>query len=155
MSNKRRMRNAAGMTLVEMLVALVILSLGMYANLRMLTESIASLNTAGQQQRAASAIRDLAEIARGIPGETLRGDIRVTGASCTSNVFDPEELFGHVFHSWSTALARTLPGGQGQLQIVERSGIDLLQLSVSWEAPGNEVLRRVAYIPLPAGTDGR
>ncbi|MDP7093668.1 MAG: type II secretion system protein, partial [Gammaproteobacteria bacterium] len=60
MSNKRRMRNAAGMTLVEMLVALVILSLGMYANLRMLTESIASLNTAGQQQRAASAIRDLA-----------------------------------------------------------------------------------------------
>ena len=145
----------AGTTLVEMLVALVILSLGMYANLRMLTQSISTLNLAGQQQQAAAAIRNLAEIIQGLPKEIPGHQPTATNISCTGDACEPEELFAWFFQSWSTKLARKLPDGQGHLQVVQRNGTDVLQLRVRWLGAGNEMLQRAAYIPLPAGADRR
>lgn len=148
-SHYSRMKRSAGTTLLEMLITLLILSVGMFAISRMLTQSIALLNNGLQQQRAALAINNLAEILQGVPEDVLRTRPAAANHSCAgTHPCSPHEFFAHSVYRWTTLLARNLPAGQGELQIIETDEQDMLQLSVTWRSGNNQLGRRESVVPI-------
>lgn len=99
----------------------------MYANLRMLSQSISALNGAAQEQRALSQVRNLAEL------------IRATSAEKNTDAYQ----------AWADELARQLPGGIGQQKSIEIDGAEFLQLSVVWQGEANSPMQRDSYIASP------
>ncbi|MCB1874431.1 MAG: type IV pilus modification protein PilV [Chromatiales bacterium] len=109
-----------GFSLLEVLIAIVIVSLGLLGNAAIHLRGLKDGNAAFQQNQAANLAHEMADRLRanlqgvrdgeyddlsGIP----EGDV----SNCANTVCSPAELAQYDLSQWNNALAATLPVGQG------------------------------------------
>ena len=125
-THARRLR-AGGFTLVEVLVTMVILSVGLLG--------VAALHTASLRNNLDSALRSQASALASDIADRMRGNrsVALTGAydiaiGSTRTVVAGSPLADKDLNAWKTELARALPGGDGS---IVRTG-DVFTITVQW-----------------------
>ncbi len=123
-----------GFTLIEVMVAVLVLSIGLLGIASLQATSLRNNNDASMQTRASYMASDMADRMRAnaasvnaYPAATLAtpavGDC--TTASCT-----PTQMVDNDVAEWNQQLAQTLPAGQGT---VTSPGAGLFTITVLWD----------------------
>ena len=117
---------ADGFSLIELMVALVVVSLGIGGILMAQARGIASVGSASWRLQAAMQAEQLLDLARANPTESYVIDEATTPDAATTAARD--------LAAWKTRLARALPDGNGQVSSVvsadATTGRNLEQLTV-------------------------
>lgn len=134
---------AAGFTLVESLVALLVLSVGMLGIAVVHGHALAASRTAIHRSLAVSLAADMADQIRanaralaayeGEPAD-LRCDqpTRAAGISCS-----PEQMAAYELFVWDSLLAQALPGGHGSIEVDAAVTPPACRISVTWHDPAS------------------
>lgn len=132
-----------GFTLVESLVALVVLSIGMLGIAGLYLESVRSGRTSILRSQAVGLASDLADRIRANRAGALEYDDDESGAgaivaACAPGGVgcSPEEMAGHDKALWLAALAAALPNGDGTVDIDVATRPDTYVITVTWTEPG-------------------
>ncbi len=148
-SHDFRAARQSGVTLVETLVAMVVVSIGMLGIAGMYVEGLRSSRVSASRQAAVSLASDLADRMRANPtaGLAYQGDAEnqdcVNGAeNCT-----PEELAADDLSWWLANLQTQLPDGEGTVDVVEAAGADVRTYTIllTWAESGNASEDRSQY----------
>lgn len=100
-----------GMTLLEVLVTLLVLSVGLLSLAALQTRALRLAEMAGMQDRATQLVRDIGERMRGNPAGVARGEYRLARGQ------SPAGITGRAFadlRAWTGELAG-LPAGSGEI----------------------------------------
>lgn len=142
-SSPPRLRRARGFTLVEALVAMVVLSIGMLGIAGLYLESLRSGRVTILRSQAVTAASDLADRIRanreGAPtyaddvsgAGAISADCEDGGAGC-----DPDEMASHDKAEWLADLAAALPAGTGTVVIDDATAPDTYTITITWVEPG-------------------
>ncbi|MDX1587851.1 MAG: type IV pilus modification protein PilV [Oleiphilaceae bacterium] len=120
-------RRQGGISLIEVLVSVLLLSVGILgvASLQMYALKVNS--EANLQSQASLQVKDLIERVRLNPDD--RAQFEVTSTSCREGSTPSGEGFAHSqLVQWCESVARTLPGGQGQVAVTNGS----VDVEVTW-----------------------
>lgn len=142
---RRRTCHQQGFTLVEVLIALVVLAIGMLGIAALYIEGLRASRTALARSEAVVLATDLADRIRTNPegGSAYAGaaagapnaNCLPGGAGCT-----PQELAAHDLRVWLDALAAGLPAGTGTVNFLDVSPTDGIpaayDITVSWTEAG-------------------
>ncbi len=118
----------AGFTMVEVLVALVVLSIGLLGIAALLLKSMQSGRTAAYRTQAVNLTADLADRIRmnrtaGGAYGTLFADVEVEVPACdTTGGCSDADLAATDLSRWKGTLAQWLPGGEGQVIVTPPVG---------------------------------
>jgi len=116
-------KNETGFTMVEVLVALVVLTIGLLGIAALLLSSLQSGRTAIYRTQAVNLTADLADRIRAnrlgqAAYGTAFGDVEVEVAACfTTGGCAEGDLASSDLARWKAALAQLLPNGQGQVVV--------------------------------------
>ena len=147
MSTARALRrpSQAGFTMVEVLVALVVLAIGLLGIAGLLLKSLQSGRTATYRTQAINLAADLADRIRmnrtaTVGYGTLFEDVEVEVPACdtTGGCMDAE-LAATDLSRWKATLALLLPNGQGQVVVTPPLGTgepDNYVITVRWTEAG-------------------
>lgn len=120
----------SGFTMVEVLVALVVLAIGLLGIAALYLNSLQSGRTAIYRTEAVNLAADLADrirmnrTAQAAYG-TLFADAEAPVAACaTTGGCTDGELASTDLAAWKADIARRLPGGQGQVTVTAPVGVD-------------------------------
>lgn len=137
-------RRQAGFTMVESLVALVVLSIGMLGIAALYLDSLRAGRTAIYRTQAVNLAADLADRVRAnrvaVGGYNI--DVGEDGAlepSCyTTAGCTAGELAGTDLAAWKAQLAQQLPGGDGSIAVVAGAGGEPSRyvVTVTWTEVG-------------------
>jgi type IV pilus assembly protein PilV len=133
---------AAGFSLVEALVALVVLSIGMLGIAALHVEGLRSARTALTRTTAVALASDIADRIRANRAAKTEYDAAVTsddtdancqpnGAGCT-----PAELAHHDKALWLDSIEKALPGGTGTIDCDDTNVPATYTITVSWSEVG-------------------
>jgi type IV pilus assembly protein PilV len=133
---------AAGFSLVEALVALVVLSIGMLGIAALHVEGLRSARTALTRTAAVALASDIADRIRANRDAKTEYDVIVTsadtdakcepkGAGCT-----PAELAHHDKALWLGAIETALPGGTGTIDCDDAEVPATYTITISWSEVG-------------------
>lgn len=146
-------RLSIGMSLVEMLVTLLVLTTGLLAINAFLAHSIATLTELVWQQRALRLVADAGEWLQLIPAEHL-------GASTTAaisdrcdvdDLCDPDRLYAVMARDWQAEAAAQLPGGTAGLDSPAGSDSVHATITLQWQSPRDAEITLLAYPPVAIG----
>jgi len=133
------LKNNRGFTLVEVLVAVVILSIGLLAVAGMQTTSLRGGNNALYRSQAVLGAEDILDRMRANRAAALNGayDIALTASAPTS----PATLANEDLAEWKNTLAINLPSGDGSVDVAagEATVVVEWQDSYGGAAEGNQV----------------
>ena len=142
----RKHRRMSGITMVESLVALVIISVGMLGIAGMYLASLQAQRSANMRMQAINMTSDMADHIRANwagrsfykAAATDKGEQKDCGsASCT-----PEEIAKNDIFVWKHAISEALPANaNGQLKFTDnaRPEPDVCEVLVTWREPGADV----------------
>lgn len=127
---------SSGFSLIEVLISIVILSIGLLGTAGLMGASLRNTNTAYYRSQATVLADDILDRMRANLPEARVGQYDVTpGPSCAATSamaqFDCQE--------WSAALAEALPGGVGTVD-VESTGV--VTITIEWENGENSFSTR-------------
>lgn len=133
-------RLTAGFTIIEVLVALVVLSVGMLGIAGLYVVTLQSGGTAIYRTQAVNLAADMADRIR---ANRTAGAAYAAGASgalaCTgAGAVDclPADLAGDDVLQWNTELAASLPDGQGDIAVAGAAAPFTYTITVTWSEPG-------------------
>ena len=110
------LKTQSGSTLVEVLIALLVMSIGMLATASMFTGSIATLGNLVYQQRAIRLASDIGEPLTNLPQELLRDPPSPEEGECDSGqVCTPTQWLAYNLYSWQQRADDYLPNGTVQV----------------------------------------
>lgn len=142
-------RNARGFTLIEVLISLIIMSVGMLG--------IAGLYVHSMQAGRTSVLRHNAVILAGDIADRIRANPRAGGAyglagannNCVAAGIDCTigEMAAHDIFLWDQQAAATLPNGQVNVVFDNAVVPPTYQITITWTEPG-EVLNYTITIPV-------
>lgn len=119
-----------GTTLIEVLITLVVLSIGLLGMAGLQTLSIKTNNSAYYRSQATFLAYDITERMRANRDVAIAGGYAVDfPKSSTSNNTDKGELVERDLAQWLNSLAATLPDGTGK---IERNG-NLVTVIIRWD----------------------
>ena len=106
---------AAGFTLIEVLIALIVLVLGVLGAAAMTLNSMKDTKQSGLQSQATALAYELGELMRANPGQetSFTNGTQATVASCWTTGCTPAEMASNDYYEWYTKLSGTggLPNG--------------------------------------------
>ncbi|MGH8242989.1 MAG: type IV pilus modification protein PilV [Steroidobacteraceae bacterium] len=121
-------RGQSGFTMVETLVALVVLTIGLLGIAALLLKSLQAGRTATYRTQAVNLAADLADrirmnrTAQAAYGTQFDDVAAEVGACFTTGGCDDGDLAASDLSRWKDQLAQRLPGGQGQVAVVAPVG---------------------------------
>ncbi len=129
-----------GLTLVETLVALVVLSVGLLGVAALQIQGISVGRTANYRTHAANLAADMAERIRSNPLglDAYAGAGSDNGcAATTAMAFDcsPDQLAAHDLFLWDRTIRDDLPEGDWNIQVDSGTAPATYRLEVSWAEP--------------------
>lgn len=136
-------RHSRAFTLVEVMVAVVVLAVGLLGMASLMVTSMQSTQSAYSRSQASLLVSDLLERMRG--NKNSSGDSQAVGTndyvttltsgstcpvaqSCTN--CSPEEQAAQDMHTWCTDLKAGLPGGGA---VITRSGDSQYRIEINWQ----------------------
>jgi type IV pilus assembly protein PilV len=141
----KRLNRQSGFTMVEVLVALVVLAIGLLGIAALYLNSLQSGRTAIYRTEAVNLAADLADrirmnrTAQAAYG-TLYADVENPVAACaTTGGCTDAELASTDLAAWKADIAQQLPGGQGQVTVTAPFGVDepaTYVVSIQWSEVG-------------------
>jgi type II secretory pathway pseudopilin PulG len=137
-----------GTTLTEVLVVTVVLNLGTLLVGGMLVESIDVLGATRQQQQAARLAADLGDLLRHLSACTDIATVTPADQDCSNNVCDPQQILAHSLQRWQQRSGRLLPGGRGELELIEQDGLPVAVISLAWQQRGSDTARYSTVVAL-------
>ena len=139
----RRRHSARGFTLIEVLVAVVVISIGLLGVARLLLAAVKANDSAYFRSQAADlaySILDAMRANRGYamtsPGYTvaLGQDETSPGFTCDASVCTPTQLAQYNLYKWKQQLAAALPSGDGAISFnPNSSGLPTATITVQWD----------------------
>jgi type IV pilus assembly protein PilV len=148
----RGARRPSGFSLVEVLVALVVLAVGLLGTAALLLDSMSSSRNALERTHAVTLATDLAERIR---ANRDAGNAYDTRDGTVAPALDPaceradsgcsrEAMAGHDLRRWLDAIEAQLPRGVGAVEVAPRAGGGLgYTITVAWAQSGSA--RPAAY----------
>ncbi|MBM4195901.1 MAG: type IV pilus modification protein PilV [Gammaproteobacteria bacterium] len=135
-----------GVTLVESLVALVVVSVGMLGVAAMYVDGLRASRTSTFRQAAVTLASDLADRIRLNPaaGVAYAGDDEINDCVNGDEDCSPEELAADDLAWWRAEVGRLLPGGDAEID-VDAGAVPEVQsysIALSWVEPGATDLSR-------------
>jgi type IV pilus assembly protein PilV len=135
----------SGFTLVEVLIALVILSIGMLGIAALLLNSLQSSRTALLRSQAVVLASDLAERIRSNRSAGTVYDTSVTPApalvpACESTGSDcsAADMASNDLKRWQNAVSAALPGGAGNVVVQQiTTTVNRYTIAISWVQSGD------------------
>lgn len=135
-----------GFTLVEVLVALVVLAVGLLGIAVLIVGGLRGSRLALERTQAANLVGDMLERIRanaaagnaydtvdGTPDPRLEPACERGDGGC-----EPAVMAGHDLARWLDAVARSLPGGTGTVDVVPlTAALHRYAITVGWSEPGD------------------
>jgi type IV pilus assembly protein PilV len=151
-------RNQTGFTLIESLVALLVLSVGMLGIAVLYVESLSAGRTASYRSQAVNLAADMADRIR----TNRRAQAAYAGGAANNgcdpngglpaNNCTPAQMAAHDLFRWNQALANLLPGGNGNVQFNNGTLPPTYTITVSWtEVTEPAPLAYTMVIQVPLG----
>jgi type IV pilus assembly protein PilV len=142
-------REAVGFTLVEVLIALVIMSVGMLGIAGLYVHSMQAGRTSMFRHHAITLAGDVADRIRANPRAGAVYALAGNNNNCVAGGIDctPAEMAGNDIFVWDQEALDTLPNGD--VTVVFDNGVvpPTYQITVSWTEPG-EVMSYSVTIPV-------
>jgi type IV pilus assembly protein PilV len=134
-----RYQHQSGSTLIEVLIAMIVMSLGMLAVSSMFTESIAALGNLVYQQRAIRLASDISETLTNLPRELVRDPPTPEEGECDSRqVCTPTQWLADNLYRWQQHADVELPNGSIQVNSEDSSsGTEIL---ITWTHRNGQTL---------------
>lgn len=149
MIEQLRLRAVAGFTLVEVMVALAVMSIGMLGIASLYTQSLGAARTTQFRSQAINLLADMADRIRSnrlggadYAGGPANNNCDLSGgATCT-----PAEMAAHDLFVWNAQVQALLPGGAWNIVRNAAVAPPTYTLTVTWEEVGQGTLQAQAVI---------
>jgi type IV pilus assembly protein PilV len=129
-------RTQRGFTLLETLVALVVLSIGLLGVAKLVVGAVHANDSGYMRAQATQLAYELLDQMRANRPGAIAGDY-VTGpgaaADCSSAACTPAVLAGLDMYDWNQRLAQALPNGAGAVTAVPGVGGTIARITVTWD----------------------
>jgi type IV pilus assembly protein PilV len=119
-----------GFTLVEVLVTLVILSVGLLGVAALHTASLRNNLDSAMRTQASVLAADIADRMRGNRNAAVSGSYNLALTDATPAVTGTPTLAQRDLNAWRTLLAQALPNGTGAVAV--NPGTDICLITVQW-----------------------
>lgn len=136
-----------GFSLVEVLVALVVLSVGMLGIAALYVESLRSGNTAQLRTQAVALASDMADRIRanrqgGVSYTKAFTDVGALNVACNPGGAGcvPAVMAGHDISQWNTAVTGQLAGAQCSIGVDTTTIPNTYTITIQWSEPGQDNL---------------
>ncbi len=142
-------RDAGGFSMVEVLVALVVLGVGMLGIASLYVVTLRSSGSAISRMQAVNLASDIGDRIRAnrTAGSAYalaaaEGEVEEAEAatSCVTNPCSPAAMAAYDLEVWQQQIARTLPGASGSIDIDDSETPWTYTVRVDWTESGNEAL---------------
>jgi type IV pilus assembly protein PilV len=140
-AESRLPRRLQGFTLIETMVALLVISVGMIGVAALHGQALSASGTAIRRSLAVGLASDIADRIRVNRGAQLAYE----GAASDNNCDDPTggggvdcspaQMAAHDLFLWQTQVAQTLPGGTGAVDVDNATNPTTYAVTVSWDEP--------------------
>lgn len=137
-------QHAAGFTLVETMVALMVLSVGMIGVAALHGQTLSASRTAIFRSQAINLSGDIADRIRVNRGAQLAYE----GAASDNNCDDPTggggvkcspaQMAAHDLFVWEAQVAQTLPNGQTDIDVDTGTNPTTYVVTISWDEPNQD-----------------
>jgi len=136
--------SAAGFTLVETMIALLVLSVGMIGVAGLQAQGLAASRTAIFRTQAISLAGDVADRIRVNRGAELAYEGTAADNSCDGPtggggvMCTPAQMAMHDLFIWQAQAAAQLPGGQGTINVNTGTNPTTYTVTVTWDEPSQD-----------------
>lgn len=132
-SSLAQRRRAKGLTLIEILIAVLVISIGLLGVAALHSFSLRNNYDALMRSHASALAADIADRMRA--NRSALADYTIDLDDPTPTLGDDPDLATIDIYEWRTALATTLPNGKGQVTAV---GTNMVEITISWGERDNE-----------------
>jgi type IV pilus assembly protein PilV len=138
-----------GFTLVEVLIALVVMSIGMLGIAALYLESLRSSRAALLRTQAVTLAADMADRIRAnryiSTGGTKYDPSLITAASVPAcetagSTCTPSNMFANDLYRWQQAVGATLPGATATVTFAIVSSVPVYTITINWRQSGDDNL---------------
>lgn len=133
-----------GFSLVEALVALIVLSIGMLGIAGLHVESLRASRTALKRTEAVALASDMADriranrLGRNAYNKELTQTITAEVACTDTANCSPPEMAAHDLAEWQAAVAAALPNGACAVEVDPSTSPITYRITITWAEPGEE-----------------
>ncbi len=121
----------SGFTLVEVMVALLVLAIGLLGLAGLLLAGLSSNHNAYVRTQATLLAQDMADRMRNNRGNLAAYSGGATTDDCSANSCTGAQMAGYDLAQWNQALAALLPGGAGVIAN-NPAGSAVYEISITW-----------------------
>lgn len=131
LTDRASLRASAGFTLIEVLIAVLVMSIGLLGIAALQTTTVQFNRGAYLRSQATSLAYDIADRLRANRAAALNGDYDVDFADPAPDCAAPDgdDVVEQDLSAWSMALACTLPLGNGAIAVAD----GIATISISWD----------------------